>query len=112
VTVAAALTSARATTTERKPKRDDGPPARRGGGAMTRLIVTAGEQKGVRPKDLVGAIANEANLSGDSIGSIEIGEKFSVVEVPESAADNVIRALSQTTIRGQRVSARRERDRQ
>jgi ATP-dependent RNA helicase DeaD len=96
----------------RKPKRDDGPPARRGGGAMTRLIVTAGEQKGVRPKDLVGAIANEANLSGDSIGSIEIGEKFSVVEVPESAADNVIRALSQTTIRGQRVSARRERDRQ
>jgi ATP-dependent RNA helicase DeaD len=78
---------------------------------MTRLVITLGEQRGVRPKDIVGAIANEAGVPGHSIGSIEIGERFSVVEVPESIAEKVIRALSQTTIKGQRASVRRERER-
>jgi len=103
---------------ERKPyegKRkthDDGgarPPKRRND-ATTRLVITLGEQRGVRPKDIVGAIANEAGIPGHSIGSIEIGEKQSVVEVPESAVDKVIAALTRTTIKGQRVSARRERE--
>ncbi len=103
---------------ERKPyesKRktmDDGgarPPKRRSD-ATARLVITLGEQRGVRPKDIVGAIANEAGIPGHSIGSIEIGEKESVVEVPESAVDKVIAALSRTTIKGQRVSARRERN--
>ena len=65
----------------------------------------------MRPKDIVGAIANEAGIPGHSIGSVDIGEKFSMVEVPESAADKVIRALSRTTIKGQRVSVRREKER-
>ena len=84
------------------------PPKRRGS-ATTRLVITLGDQRGVRPKDIVGAIANEAGIPGDSIGAIEIGEKFSTVEVPESAAEKVIRALSRTTIKGQRVSVRRGR---
>jgi ATP-dependent RNA helicase DeaD len=86
------------------------PPKRRAGGdAMTRLVVTAGEQRGVRPKDLVGAITGEAEIPGSAIGAIQIGERFSVVEVPESVAEKVIRALSRTTIKGQRVTAKRER---
>ena len=76
---------------------------------MTRLVIKVGEQRGVRPKDLVGAIANEADIRGDAIGAIEIGERQSLVEVPEAEADKVIRALSRATIRGQRVTARRER---
>ena len=43
------------------------------------------------------------------IGSIEITDKFSLVEVPDAAADDIIAALNQTTIRGKRVKARRER---
>ena len=76
---------------------------------MTRLVIEVGEQRGVRPKDLVGAITNEANISGDAIGAIEIGEQQSLVEVLDAEADKVIRALSRATIRGQRVTARRER---
>jgi ATP-dependent RNA helicase DeaD len=104
---------------KRKPERhhqergDGGsrPPKRRGNtDAMTRLVITAGEQRGIRPKDLVGAIAGEADIPGSSIGAIQIGEQFSVVEVPEHAADKVIRALSRTTIKGQRVTVKRERD--
>ena len=91
-------------------KYDDGSrPPRRRTEASTRLVITLGEQRGVRPKDIVGAIANEAGIPGHAIGAIEIGEKSSIVEVPESAADKVIRALSRTTIKGQRVTAKRER---
>lgn len=89
---------------------DDGTRApRRRTETSTRLVITLGEQRGVRPKDIVGAIANEAGIPGHSIGSIEIGDTYSVVEVPEAAADKVIRALSRTTIKGQRVTAKRER---
>ncbi len=91
------------------PEDDGSRPPRRRTGTTTRLVITLGEQRGVRPKDIVGAIANEAGIPGHSIGSIEIGDKFSVVEVPEAAADKVIRALSRTTIKGQRVTAKRER---
>jgi ATP-dependent RNA helicase DeaD len=80
-----------------------------GSGGMTRLVIEVGDQRGVRPKDLVGAITNEANISGDAIGAIEIGEQQSLVEVLDAEADKVIRALSRATIRGQRVTARRER---
>ena len=86
------------------------PPKRRSAAATTRLVITLGDQRGVRPKDIVGAIANEADIPGHDIGSIEIGEKHTLVEVPESVADKVIRALSRTTIKGQRVSARREKE--
>jgi len=89
--------------------RTDRPRAGRHSGGMTRLVIDVGEQRGVRPKDLVGAITNEANISGDAIGAIEIAEQQSVVEVLDAQADKVIRALSRATIRGQRVTARRER---
>jgi ATP-dependent RNA helicase DeaD len=94
----------------RKPAaaRDGKGAPRRQGDPMTRIVVTAGDQRGVRPKDLVGAIANEAHIPGESIGAIEIREDHSLVEVPESVADKVIRALAKTTIKGQRVTARRE----
>jgi ATP-dependent RNA helicase DeaD len=96
---------------ERGIERDGAGPRKRRGDGMTRLVGKLDENRGVRPKDIVGAIANEAHIPGDSIGSVEIGEKYSVVEVPESAADKVIRALSRTTIKGQRVTVRRERER-
>jgi ATP-dependent RNA helicase DeaD len=57
----------------------------------------------------VGAITGEAGVDSSAIGSIDITEKFSLVEVPDAAADEIIEALNQTTIRGKRVKARRER---
>jgi ATP-dependent RNA helicase DeaD len=74
-----------------------------------RLYVPVGKSAGIRPGDLVGAIANEANVDSAQIGSIEITDKFSLVEVPEAAADSIIAALSRSTIRGKRVKVRRER---
>ena len=86
---------------------------RRGGRApadgSTRLFVGAGRAAGMRPQDLVGAIAGESRLSGRDIGAIEITDRFSLVEVPESAADEVIAALRATTIKGRKPTIRRER---
>jgi ATP-dependent RNA helicase DeaD len=78
---------------------------------MTRLFVGAGRTAGIRPQDLVGAIAGESGVSGREIGAIEIADGFSLVEVPGSAADEVIAALRESTIKGRKVTVRRERAR-
>jgi ATP-dependent RNA helicase DeaD len=80
-------------------RRDFGP--ERG---MTRLFLDVGRDDGVRPADIVGAIANEAGIPGRAIGSIELFERFSFVEVPETMANKVLRALKNSTIRGRRIA--------
>ena len=75
----------------------------------TRLFVGTGRSSGVRPQDLVGAITSESQLSGRDIGAIEIADRFSLVEVPESAADEVIATLQRVSIRGRKATIRRER---
>src|SRR6185437_14217944 len=70
------------------------------GKGTTRLFVGTGRSSGVRPQDLVGVIARKSNLSGKEIGAIEIADRFSLVEVPETAADDVVAALRQVTIKG------------
>ncbi|MEY7973972.1 DEAD/DEAH box helicase [Saccharomonospora xinjiangensis] len=82
---------------------------RRPSGGMTRLFVSLGRRAGVRPQDLVGAIAGESQLRGKDVGAIEITDKFSLVDVPESAADDVITALRDSSIKGRKVVVRRER---
>ena len=77
---------------------------------MTRVYVGAGRKAGIRPGDLVGAIANEARIDSRSSGAIEVADRFSLVEVPEAMADQIIDALRNTTIKGKRVSVRRDRD--
>ncbi len=80
------------------------------GGEVARLFIGAGRRAGIRPADLVGAIANEAGLSSRDLGQIEIGDNFSIVEVPEEAADQVITAIKRTNLRGKKVTIRRDRD--
>jgi DbpA RNA binding domain len=70
-----------------------------------RLFLRVGRRDGVRPADLVGAIANEAGLSGDLIGDIDLYDTFSFVEVPEDSGEKVIDALNATTIRGREPRA-------
>jgi ATP-dependent RNA helicase DeaD len=95
----------------------DGAPGKKFGGKFTkrgptagatRLYVAAGRNAGVRPQDLVGAIAAEAGLKGRDVGAIEIADRFSLVEVPEEAAEKVIKALRAGTIRGKKVAVRRD----
>ncbi|WP_369055871.1 DEAD/DEAH box helicase [Kineococcus terrestris] len=90
--------------------RGRGPAGRRGdSGPVARLFVGMGRSAGVRPQDLVGAIAGESSLTGRDVGAIEIAERFSLVEVPADRAEEVIRGLRGATLRGKRPTVRRDR---
>ena len=78
-------------------------------GDMVRLFVGAGRRAGVRPGDLVGAITGEAGIPSRAIGGIEIADAFSLVEVPDEIADQIVEALKKTKIRGLKPAIRRER---
>ncbi len=80
------------------------------GHAVARLYIGAGREAGVRAGDLVGAITNEAGISSRDLGAIEIADRFSLVEVPESIADQVVAAMRKATLRGQKVTIRRDKD--
>ena len=75
-------------------------------GSKTRLFINLGRRDRIRPGDLVGAIANESDLTGKDIGPINVADNFSTVDVPAAAADAVIDAIKRTTIRGKRANIR------
>jgi len=95
-------------------ERDDRPAPRRHergrrtpDGPTGSVYVNVGAKAGVRPADLVGAIANEAGIAGRDVGPIRIAEHYAVVGVPEGAVDDVVRALNRGSVRGKPVKARR-----
>jgi len=75
---------------------------------MERVFIGLGRKAGMRPADIVGAIANEANVNPRGIGDIEIGEMFTIVELPARDVDHVIRVLRGATIRGRKVKVNRD----
>jgi len=109
-----APTSSQAPRTGDGPHRS-GPPGKTGAprrgpkGDTTRLYVGMGRSAGIRPQDLVGAITGESSVSGRDIGAIEISDRFSLVELPLAAADEVIAALRGTLLKGRKATVRRER---
>jgi ATP-dependent RNA helicase DeaD len=74
-----------------------------------RIFIGAGRTAGIRAADLVGAIANEAGINSKELGAIEIGDRFSLVEVPEERADDIVAAMRKATLRGQKVQVRLDR---
>lgn len=78
-------------------------------GAWTRLFIKVGEEDGVGPGDLVGAITGESDAVGGQIGKIDIRETYSLVEIEPDIADHVIRRLDGSTIRGRKAEVRRDR---
>jgi len=105
---------------ERKPDRpndrtrpDRGPAQKgrsQGNGETSRVYVGVGRKDGIRPGDLVGAIANETSLSGREIGPIKLAEHFAIVGIPEWSTDEVIAALKGTTLKGKKATIRRYTD--
>jgi len=84
-----------------------GRPGRMGREAgMARVYVGAGRDAGIRPGDLVGAIANEAHVNSNVIGAIAIEERFSVVDVPQEMAQRIIDVLGRSRIKGRKVPVR------
>ena len=84
-------------------KRGPGAPKRGGGGSAgrnSRLFITLGKKDNISPRDIVGAIAGETGLAGKMIGNIDIYDKFTFVDVPEEFAEDVIKRMKKSQIRG------------
>ena len=86
--------------------RHDGPRPPRSQGELARILLSVGQSHGVRPGDIVGAIANEAGLSGRDIGRVEIHDHDSVVEIPAAALQQVLTSMRNATVRGQAARPR------
>jgi ATP-dependent RNA helicase DeaD len=90
----------------------DGSPSRPSGyGARTTLHLNIGKEAGLRPADLVGAIAGEADVDSSVLGAIRIGDVSSTVDVPEALATRIMISLRNAKVRGRRVMVRKDRER-
>jgi len=66
---------------------------------MERYYLGVGRMDNVSPRDIVGAIANEADLDSKYIGHIKLFEKFSTVDLPEAMPEEVLQILRKMTIK-------------
>ncbi|ERG65491.1 hypothetical protein L332_13710 [Agrococcus pavilionensis RW1] len=88
--------------------------SRRGPSDATTYRLAVGSKRGVEPRQIVGALANEGGLGRDDFGRITIRYDFTLVELPELSPGQLER-LSQTRILGVPIdirvdTGRRERD--
>jgi ATP-dependent RNA helicase DeaD len=68
---------------------------------MVRLSMSIGKSHGIRPADIVGAIAYHADIPGNSIGKIFIEEQHTLVDVPEQFVEQVLAKKGKYNIRKQ-----------
>ena len=71
--------------------------------AMNQYRVEVGDQHGVRKGNLVGAIANEAGISSDLIGRIEIFNDHSVIGLPRDMPQETLQVLRHVSVMGQKL---------
>jgi hypothetical protein len=76
---------------------------------LVKLYIDVGHKNNVRPQDIVGAIANEADIPGHAIGHIDIYDRFTFVELPRRFKDQVLERMKLTKIRNRPVKIRAAR---
>ncbi len=71
-----------------------------------RYRIEVGSVDGVRPGNIVGAIANEAGISGSDIGPIDIHSSFSTIDLPANLPANALALLKKTWVSGKQLGIR------
>lgn len=75
---------------------------------MERYRIAVGRDHQVRPGDIVGAIANEADIDSQFIGQIILHDRFSTVDLPEGMPKEVFQHLKQVYVRNQKLQIERD----
>ncbi|MBU2571993.1 MAG: DEAD/DEAH box helicase [Gammaproteobacteria bacterium] len=88
--------------TERKSKRKANPDIE-----METYRIEVGKAHGVKPGNIVGAIANETGLDGDHIARIKIEENYSTVELPAGMPKDIFQELKKVRVAGQQLNISR-----
>lgn len=71
---------------------------------MVRLFINIGKKNKAKPGDIVGALAGESGIPGKVIGSIDMFDKYTFVEVPREYARDVLNAMNNAKIKGKSVA--------
>lgn len=71
---------------------------------MVRLFINIGKKQGIRPGDILGAIAGESGIPGNLVGSIDLYDKYTFVEVPRDVASDVLDAMKNVKIKGKAIN--------
>ncbi|MBK1704807.1 DEAD/DEAH box helicase [Halochromatium glycolicum] len=74
---------------------------------MERFRLAVGHRNGVKPGNIVGAIANEAGLDARHIGRIEIEDAFSFVDLPTGIPHEILQELKRTRVCGRPLAITR-----
>ena len=75
-------------------------------GVTVWLSLGVGRRNGVQPRDIVGAIANETGVPGAAIGTIDIRDNFTLVEIAETALPVVLERMRRAMICGRYLNIR------
>ena len=97
----------RATASDEKPRLSKRKPSHDAEEGMETFRIEVGEAHGVKPGNIVGAIANEAGLDGRHIGRVVIREDHSFVDLPEGMPKDVFRNLQKARVGGQKLQISR-----
>ncbi len=71
---------------------------------MVRLFVNIGKKQAVRPGDILGAVAGESGMPGKLVGSIDMFDNYTFVEVPREYASSVLKAMNNVKIKGKNIN--------
>ena len=70
---------------------------------MERFSIAVGHAHGVKPGEIVGAIASEGGLEGKFIGNITIEDEYSTVDLPTGMPDEIYQHLKKTRVGGRKL---------
>ena len=70
---------------------------------MARLFINIGKAQRVTPGDILGAVAGESGIPGRMVGSIDMYDGYTFVDVPGQYAYEVLKAMSHAKIKGKNV---------
>ena len=90
------------TSTQTLPKEEFGDTGAEPG--MVRMFMNIGKKDRVRIGDILGAVAGESGMEGALVGTIDMYDNFSFVEVPQEYAAAVLEAMNHSKIKGRRVN--------
>ncbi|KAA3660293.1 MAG: ATP-dependent helicase [Calditrichaeota bacterium] len=68
---------------------------------MERFRIEVGHNHGVKPGNIVGAIANEAGIDAEFIGRIDIFDEYSTVDLPDGLPGSLMKILQKARVAGQ-----------
>lgn len=70
---------------------------------MARLFINIGKEQNIRPGDILGAITGESGIPGRLVGSIDMYDKYTFIEVPDDCAGEILESMKSAKIRGRKV---------